>query len=70
MYTNNILSSIGGFSVGYFALQHILFNHSKTTQITNEQYFTNENLRNKILNRHNTMKKILNVDMNHVKRKL
>ena len=64
------ISTLGGFGAGYFALQHSLFNHSNTTQITNEDYNNSEKLRNKILKRHNTMKKILNVDMNHVKRKL
>jgi len=68
MYINNILSSISGFSVGYFSLQHILLNHSKTTQVSIEQYYSNEKLRNKIINRHNTMKNILKVDMNYAKR--
>lgn len=64
------ISTLGGFGAGYFALQHSLLNHSKTTQVSSDQYFSNEKLRNKILKRHDTMKKILNVNMDHAKRKL
>ena len=70
MHIKHISSTLCGFGTGYFSLQHILINHSKTTQITNDEYLNNSNLRNKILQRHNTMKNILNVNMDHVKRKL
>lgn len=68
MHIKNITATLGGFGAGYFALQHTLINHSNTTQVTNSEYFNNSELRNKILKRHNTMKKILNVNMDHVKR--
>lgn len=65
---SKLLGFVGGFSAGYYALSESLLNHSKTTQITNKDYFENEKLRNKILKRHNTMKNVLNVDMSHLKR--
>lgn len=61
-------ATIGGFGVGFYGLSESLMNHSKTTQITKEDYRNSEVLRNKILRRHNTMKSILNVDMSHAKR--
>lgn len=63
-----LLGVVGGFTAGYYALSESLLNHSKTTQITNRDYFENEKLRNKILKRHNTMKNVLNVDMSYLKR--
>lgn len=61
-------ATIGGFGVGFYGLSESLMNHSKTTQITIDDYRNSEKLRNKILKRHNTMKSILNVDMSHAKR--
>ena len=61
-------ATIGGFGVGLYGLSESLMNHSKTTQITIDDYRNSEKLRNKILKRHNTMKSILNVDMSHAKR--
>lgn len=61
-------ATAGGFGVGFYALSESLMNHSKTTQITIDEYRNSEKLRNKILKRHNTMKSILNVDMSHAKR--
>ena len=66
--TIKALGTLGGFTAGWFALQESLLQHSKTTQITKEDYVQNITLRNKILRRHNTMNKWLNVDMSHVKR--
>lgn len=61
-------ATVGGFGVGFYGLSESLMNHSKTTQITKEDYCNSEALRNKILKRHSTMKTILNVDMSHAKR--
>ena len=64
-----VISIGGGFAAGYFALGESLFNHSKTTNISNEDYKKNLNLQKKIISRHNTMRRWLNVDMNYAKRK-
>ena len=58
----------GGFAAGYFALSESLLKHSKTTNITKEDYQKNYNLQKKVMHRHNTMKKWLNVDMNYANR--
>ena len=63
-----LASTLGGFSVGYWSLSEFLFNHSKTTIISKYDYQNNDKLRKKILRRHETMSKWLNVDMSHVKR--
>ena len=63
-----IISIAGGFAAGYFALSESLVNHSKTTNISNEDFKKNLKLQKKIIRRHNTMKKWLNVDMTHAMR--
>ena len=62
-----IASPAGGLLVGYWFLSESLINHSKTSIVTKEDS-QNERLTRKILNRHNTMKNWLNVDMTHAKR--
>jgi len=64
-----VISIGGGFAAGYFALSESLLNHSKTTNISNEDYKKNLKLQKKIISRHNTMTNWLNVDMNYAKRK-
>ena len=64
-----VFSIGGGFAAGYFALSESLFNHSKTTNISKEDYKKNVKLQKKIISRHNTMRRWLNVDMNYAKRK-
>lgn len=63
-----IVSVSGGFVAGYFALSESLLNHSKTTNISKEDYKNNSKLKNKIIKRHTTMKKWLNVDMSYASR--
>jgi hypothetical protein len=61
-------ATVGGFGVGFYGLSESLINHSKTTQVSIDDYRNSASLRNKILKRHSTMKTILNVDMSHAKR--
>ena len=63
-----IVSTVGGFGAGWWALSESLVNHSKTTVISYDDYRNNANLRSKILRRHQTMQNWLNVDMEHAKR--
>lgn len=66
--TGGYAATAGGFGVGFYALSESLINHSKTTQVSIDDYRNSEKLRNKILKRHNTMKNVLGVDMSHAKR--
>lgn len=59
----------GGFASGYFALSECLFKHSKTTNVSNEDYINNKYLQKKIINRHDTMRNWLNVNMDYANRK-
>ena len=49
-------ATVGGFGVGFYGLSESLINHSKTTQVSIDDYRNSQALRNKILKRHGTMK--------------
>ena len=59
---------LGGFCVGYWFLSESLINHSQTSIVSKEDFEDQPKLIGKILKRHDTMKKWLNVDMTHAKR--